>query len=86
LLVVTLWMGFAFISLGLVSGGILTRFFPAPGGAAVLGWKIIWALMVWVWYLAILLARNIFAVSGKHIAQMSVAGFFLLSAFFFGLL
>ncbi|MGE0173052.1 MAG: cytochrome c biogenesis protein CcsA [Oligoflexales bacterium] len=86
LLVFTLWVGFIFISLGLVSGGILTRFFPSPHAEMSLGWKIIWATLVWAWYLAILLARNIFAVSGKHLAQMSVAGFLLLSAFFFGLL
>ena len=84
-LVISLWAGFLFITLGLISGAIYSQFYmPAPKSG--LTGKIVWALLVWIWYLATLLARNIFNLSERRIAQMSMVGFLLLSVSFFGLI
>lgn len=83
-LVVSLWVGFMFITLALISGAIYTQFFLININSA-LGTKIIWAMAVWLWYLIILLARNIFNVSGRKVAWMSLWGFLLLSIALFGL-
>lgn len=83
-LVVCLWVGFMFITLALISGAIYTQF-SLINIDSPLGMKIIWAMAVWLWYLIILLARNIFNVSGRKIAWMSLWGFLLLSIALFGL-
>lgn len=84
LLMRTLWTGFIFITLGLLSGAILTQLYDLPVELR-LGYKVIWACFVWGWYLATLLARNVFNRSSKRIAQMSLVGFLLLSMTYFGM-
>lgn len=48
--------------------------------------KILWAIAVWSWYLATLVARNILRAPVRIIAKMSVAGFALIALAWFGLL
>ena len=83
-LLLSLWAGFFFITLGLISGAIYTQTANTLPKMRLTG-KIIWALSVWLWYLTILLSRNIFKLSERRIAQMSMIGFLLLSISFFGL-
>jgi ABC-type uncharacterized transport system permease subunit len=83
-LVKTLWAGFVFITLGLLSGAIYTQMYT-PRVEMELEFKVLWAILVWVWYLAILLAKNIFNKPGKRIAQMSLAGFCLMALTYFGM-
>ncbi len=83
-LIASLWVGFTFITLALISGAIYTQFFLATITSS-LGTKIVWAMAVWLWYLITLLARNIFNVSGRKIAWMSLWGFLLLMIALFGL-
>ena len=81
----TLWIGFAFITLALITGAIYTLFF-APHFLKTHEWKIIWSLAVWSWYLITLLGRNIFSLSTKKIAKMSLVGFVIMSISAFGLI
>lgn len=83
LLMRALWTGFLFITLGLLSGAYLIQAYIVPPES--LGFKVIWATFVWVWYLATLLARNVFNRSSKRIAQMSLVGFVLLFMTYFGM-
>ncbi len=76
-----LWTGFVFITLGLVSGALYAS--GSPG--IPLNAKVLWAVGVWGWYLAILLARNVFNRPSKRIAQMSLAGFIFLVLTYFGM-
>lgn len=83
-LMITLWSGFSCLSLGLISGAVYTTFLlkaPLTG----IQEKIAWAILVWVWYLSILLAKNVFSKSGSVVAKMSLFGFTLLLFSFFGL-
>jgi ABC-type uncharacterized transport system permease subunit len=84
LLMRALWTGFIFITLGLLSGAVMTQSYNMPAEMS-LGFKVIWATFVWVWYLATLLARNVFNRSSKRVAQMSLAGFLFLSMTYFGM-
>ncbi len=84
LLMWALWTGFIFITLGLLSGAMFAQLFDLPADMR-LGSKVIWATFVWGWYLATLLARNVFNRSSKRVAQMSLAGFLFLSMTYFGM-
>ena len=79
-----LWVGFAFLSVGLVTGAFYTSSFLT--GENELSFKVIWAIAVWVWYFMILLGRNIFNFPDRRIAQLSVAGFLLIAITYFGVL
>ena len=83
-LILSLWCGFGFLSLGLISGVVFTIFLSELS-ISLMYTKIIWALAVWIWYLAILLTKNVFGKSGSVIAKMSCLGFTLLMITFFGL-
>lgn len=80
---VFLWLGFSFITLSLLSGAIYTVV-----GHLVLGislkLKVIWALMVWVWYLSILVLRHVLHYRPQKIARMSLMGFVLMALSWFG--
>lgn len=84
LLKLSLWTGFVFLTLGLITGAIYTRIY-APPAELRLSAKVIWATAVWVWYLATLLAKNVFGKPSKRIAQMSLGGFLLLALSYFGM-
>lgn len=84
MLVVSLWAGFIFITLGLMSGAIYSQLY-VPRTKSGLELKVVWAITVWVWYLATLLAKNVFGKPGRRIAQMSLGGFLLLAMTLFGM-
>ena len=83
LLTGSLWAGFVFITLGLLSGALFTQIHGVA--RQNLDFKIIWAILVWAWYLATLLARNVFGRPSKRIAQMALGGFLLLAMTYFGM-
>lgn len=81
---ISLWTGFIFLTLGLLSGALYTQLYTLPAELR-LSPKVVWAVLVWVWYLLTLLARNVFNRPSKRIAQMSLAGFLLLAVSYFGI-
>jgi ABC-type uncharacterized transport system permease subunit len=84
ILLVCLWTGFGFISLALASG---VYYFFRQGTYSSQGIeKFIWASTVWLWYLATLVMKSVYAQPSRRIAQMSLVGFVLLGAAVFGLL
>lgn len=85
MLVGCLWAGFAFITAGLVTGALYTQLHQIPTGGELEA-KVVWALVVWVWYLATLIARNVLNHPGRRIAQMSLGGFVLMAAAYFGMI
>jgi ABC-type uncharacterized transport system permease subunit len=84
LLVRFLWTGFTFITLSLLSGAVFVQSFQFPDMPALQA-KVIWAIAVWAWYLATLIARNVLNHPGRRIAQMSLGGFLLLAMSYFGM-
>lgn len=79
-----LWLGFLGITTGLVTGAIYSQLY-VPHATGRLELKILWAIAVWIWYLATLLARNVFGRSVRDIARLCLGGFLLLFGTFFGL-
>lgn len=84
LLMATLWSGFILITLGLVSGAIFIQVTPVAPELR-LGAKVSWAVVVWLWYLVTLLARNVLNKPMRRIAQMSLAGLIMLALTYFGM-
>ncbi len=83
-LIVSIWIGFILLTCGLILGSIYSQFYYTGNRNELLG-KIIWAFMVWLWYLATLSCRNIFNVSAKKLAWMTIFGFLLLVLGLFGI-
>jgi ABC-type uncharacterized transport system permease subunit len=81
---VTLWIGFTFITISLLSGAMYALSGLLPSTPSMYA-KIIWAILVWVWYLAILAFKSILGYRPQRIARMSLAGFALMSISWFGL-
>lgn len=85
---VALITGFVTLTLSLVTGALFMTALP-PGISATmlvaLRAKILWAIAVWSWYLATLVARNVLRSPVRIIARMSVGGFALMSLAWFGL-
>lgn len=77
-----LWVGFSFLTAGLISGAIYTSMWSQGGSSAV---KLTWAVVVWLWYFITILSHSVFKVSMKRTAQMTVFGFILLATTFFGI-
>ena len=84
LLGASLWTGFIFLTLALFSGGLLIWFFPLLASHLPRS-KILWASLVWGWYLVILYARARGNVTTLVTARLSLVGFCLLVLVFFGL-
>lgn len=84
-LMVSLQVGFCFLTFGLISGATYTQIYHTQTGSE-LDAKVIWAIIVWVWYLSILVGKSLFHLSRKRIAQMSLGGFALLAITFFGMI
>jgi ABC-type uncharacterized transport system permease subunit len=84
LLIRFVWVGFSFITLSLISGAVFVQSNSFPGIASLQA-KIIWAVAVWIWYLAILISKNVLNHPGRRVAQMSLVGFFLLATSYFGM-
>ncbi len=83
-LIVSIWIGFLLLTCGLILGAIYSQFYYQGERSELLG-KIIWAFMVWLWYLATLSSRNIFNFSAKRLAWMTIFGFILLALGLFGI-
>ncbi len=84
LLTLLLWSGFIFITAGLVTGALHVQQQGVLEGARLEA-KVVWAIAVWLWYLATLIARNVLNHPGKRIAQMSLGGFALMAVAYFGM-
>lgn len=86
-----LWIGFIFFTVSLVTGALYFQSMWSVGHPieaqteGQLSAKIIWAIAVWIWYLATLVSRNL-RHSGKRIALLSVGGFVLLAVSYFGMI
>ncbi len=83
-LIISIWLGFSLLTSGLIMGAVYWQFYFDGDRDTLLG-KILWAFMVWFWYLATLISRNIFNISAKRLAWMTIAGFVLLAIGLFGL-
>ena len=83
-MLLALKLGFIFLTLGLVTGAFFYQHYGVPAEQSFKV-KIIWAMIVWFWYLAILIAQKLAGSSGKSIAKMGMLGFFLLLSTYFGM-
>ena len=83
LLVQSLWIGFLLISMALVTGAVYVQFF-SQNSYSGLNLKFTWAVIVWLYYLSVMIARSMFSLNGKRVAQFSLGGFILLAISFFG--
>ncbi len=86
---IALISGFVMLTCSLVTGALFVTGLPAGINATTLialRAKILWAVAVWSWYLAILVARNILRSPARIIARMSVVGFALMALAWFGLI
>jgi len=81
----TLWIGFIFITLSLLSGAMYALSGLIPPGTNILP-KVSWAILVWLWYLSILVLKGILGYRPQRVARMSLAGFVILALSWFGLL
>jgi ABC-type uncharacterized transport system permease subunit len=78
----SMWIGLICLTLGLVSGALVKQYYSATSGLEL---KVVWALIVWAWYLITILCSNLFQWPVRRMAQMSLTGFALLSIMLFGL-
>jgi ABC-type uncharacterized transport system permease subunit len=80
----TLWLGFSFISVSLLTGAIIVQSYSVPENFSITG-KASWAILVWGWYFIILVLKNILSYRPLKIARMSLIGFALLALSWFGM-
>ncbi|MDB2447213.1 cytochrome c biogenesis protein [bacterium] len=78
----TLWLGLIFLSIALISGAYYTSRSVISSG---LEFKIIWAIGVWCWYMAILVVKNVFKKPTTFVSKLSLIGFFILAVSLFGI-
>ena len=83
-LLISIWIGFILLSSGLIMGAIYYQFYFKGSHESLIG-KVIWAFMIWLWYLLTLLSRNYLNISAKKLAWMTIMGFVLLSFGLFGI-
>lgn len=77
-------VGFFLLSLALLSGIIYTQMFWQDSNNELLP-KIVWAILIWLWYLACLWLTQVIKVKTLTLAKMSLIGFVLLFVGYFGL-
>ena len=82
LLNISLWIGLIFLTTALISGAYYTSHSEVATG---LGLKVFWAIGVWLWYMAILVVKNVLKRPTTFVAKLSVAGFFILAISLFGI-
>ncbi len=82
--VASAWIGFLFLTIALVSGGIV--FYKEILLNRKMISKIIWAIAVWCWYLNLLISYLVFLLPIRRIAQMALIGLAMLVFAFFGLI
>lgn len=83
LLDICLWAGMIFLSIALISGAFYSSQSLEHSGLTI---KILWALAVWGWYMAILVIKNVLKKRPKFVAKLSLVGFFLLATSLFGII
>lgn len=83
-LYVTLWAGFLFITISLLTGSVYAVLGNMPG-LANMATKVTWAILVWVWYLGILVLKGLLGYRPQKVAKMSLVGFLILALSWFGL-
>ena len=83
-LVMTLWAGFILMTSGLIMGAVYAQFYIVGNRSELLG-KIIWAFLVWAWYLATLVSKNLANIGSRKLAWMTIFGFGLLAVGMFGI-
>lgn len=83
-LILSIWLGFIFLTCGLIMGAIYSQFYFTGDRMTLVG-KVLWAFLVWLWYLVTLLSRNFFNLSAKRLAWMTILGFVLLVIGLFGI-
>jgi ABC-type uncharacterized transport system permease subunit len=72
-----LWVGFIFLSVGLLAGFLI--------GHSTDSWKLAWSLGAWLLYGIILFARSQQRIAAKWIARLSIVAFSLLLSTFWGI-
>ena len=82
LLNVSLWVGLIFLTTALISGAYYTSHTEVATGLKL---KAFWAIGVWLWYMAILVVKNVLKRPTTFVAKLSVAGFFILAISLFGI-
>jgi ABC-type uncharacterized transport system permease subunit len=81
----TLWAGFIFITISLLTGSLYAVSGLMPNQASMLG-KVTWAILVWLWYLSILVLKGLMGYRPQKVARMSLVGFLILAVSWFGLI
>ena len=81
---ICLWIGFIFLTIGLILGAVVNQF-GSVGVNNAASTKILWAIGVWVCYLAALIVHYLQGSQTKRTAQITVVGFMLMSLGLFGL-
>ncbi|MCX6129112.1 MAG: cytochrome c biogenesis protein CcsA [Proteobacteria bacterium] len=83
-LLISIWLGFILLSCGLILGAIYSQFYFKGDRVGLIG-KVLWAFLIWLWYLVTLMSRNFFNISAKKLAWMTIIGFILLALGLFGI-
>ncbi len=83
ILVKFVWAGFILLSLSLLTGSLYTQLY-VDNRTTPLDAKVVWAIVVWVWYMVILIQRNVFHKPTRSVATMCAIGFVILLFGFFG--
>lgn len=77
------WIGFAFITLSLISGAFLALQYQ--GIMLEQQTKVLWAILVWSWYLTILILQSVFSYRQEKLAKLALVGLAILATSWFGL-
>ena len=83
-LIISFWLGFIFLTCGLIMGAIYSQFYFTGDRSSLIG-KVLWAFLVWLWYLGVLLCRNFLNISAKRMAWLTIFGFIILAFGLFGI-
>jgi ABC-type uncharacterized transport system permease subunit len=79
----TLWLGLFFLTTALISGAYYSFLTKVAIGLEI---KVLWAICVWAWYMAILVLKNVMKKPTKFVAKLSLIGFFILAVSLFGIM
>ena len=77
------WIGFVFITLSLISGAVLALQYQ--GIMVEQQVKVLWAILVWSWYLTILILQSVFSYRQEKLAKLTLVGLAILATSWFGL-
>jgi ABC-type uncharacterized transport system permease subunit len=80
----SLWIGFIFITMTLLTGVLVLTGAHETYAISVEA-KVLWAILVWVWYLTLLVLKEILHYRMQRVARLSVIGFLLMALCWFGM-